>query len=196
MVNYYWVRIADSGLLVVSGKKYARDDTVLHWGPIGHRRPEPEEDIRMGILSRGRLFQTLARLARRPLQRGAEFAHLRAVRRIRAMPIRRLEQLMQAAHRVWSRVNQIVFFSNVKRASTGFRNLIFTESTFRGPICGSRLFKDRCMRGLRLLISFWRRKRIGVGIKVHFITTCRAASIHSTSDSTTRRDYRDGESFI
>ena len=174
--------------------KFARDTDTLRWGPTGHHRPERPADIQAGIFARGPIFQLLARLARRPLQKGPGFAHLRVVCEVRSMPTRRLEQLMQAAHRVLSPVNQSIFFGNLKRVASGSRHLVFTETSFRAHLCGLSSVQAQCKRSPRSLIAFWRRKRIIIGIKVQFVTN-RAPTILSVLDSTTKWGYRDRAEF-
>ena len=175
--------------------KLARDNDTVRWGPTGHHSPQHPNDIHADVHARGRIFQLLARMARRPLQRGPGFAQLRVVREVRGMPTRRMEQLMQAAHRVLSPDNQNIFFGNLKRIAAGYCHLVFTETSFRAPLCGSQSFQAQCKHSLRSIIAFWRRKRIVIGVRLQFVTS-RAPTILSVLDSTTKWGYRDREHFV
>ena len=104
-------------------------------------------------------------------------------------------QLMQAAHRVLSPVNQSIFFGNLKRIANGYRHLVFTETSLRAPLCGLQLVRTQCKRSLRSIIAFWRRKRILIGIRLQFVTS-RAPTMLSVLDSTTKWGYRDRNQFV
>ena len=175
--------------------KFARDQDTLRWGPTGHHRPQHPRDIHAGVYARGRIFQLLARMARRPLQRGPTFSFLRVVREVRHMPTRRLEQLMPAGHRFLAPANQSIFFGNLKGMSVGYRHLVFTETSLRAPLRGSQLVRTQCKRSLRSIIAFWRRKRVMIGIRLQFVTS-RAPTMLSVLDSTTKWGYRDRSQFV
>ena len=175
--------------------KFARQEDTIRRGQPGRRTCETPAQIHSGIAGRSRIFQPLARLARRPLQRGPEFNRLCVVREIHVMKAEKLQQLMKAGHRVLSPGNPSMFFGNVKRTSQGFRSLILSETTFRVPWSGSRHFKDQCRKGLAQVATYWRRKRILVAVKVQFIC-CRALTLLSFFDPTTKWGYRERTEFL
>ena len=174
--------------------KFVKQADVTRWGPWGVERRISADTVRHHLLLQGRVFQTVARLARRPLLPGPTFDTLRVVQQVRHMKVDKLKQLIKCGFNVLDMVHQSIFLSNIRKIAQGHRQLVFTEMKFKEALCGVGKFKQHIRRSTQAMLAYWGRRGILVCITMSF-TGGRAHSLLSILDNTTGWGDRPSSEF-
>ena len=110
------------------------------------------------IYARGKTMQLVARMARRPLEKGRNFGALKVVQEVRTMKGHKLEQVVRCGYSVLDVVGKSIFFGNLKRILKGERDAAFSKVVVKESMGGAPGMKKAVKDSVKAICRRWNRR--------------------------------------